>query len=76
MKPSLAPIIGYLAFNSKIPMFENKDFNINNIIPQKISVFGHGKNRWNIDGIEVIAKTRDEAQWKANKEWYKFYTNK
>ena len=73
MKPSLAPIIGYLAFNSRIPMLKNKDFDVNNVIPQKVSTFGHGKNKWNIDGIEVVAKSKNEAQWKANQEWHKFY---
>ena len=73
MKPSLAPIIGYLAFNSRIPMLKNKDFDLNNVIHQKVSSFGHGKNKWNIDGIEVVAKSKNEAQWKANQEWHKFY---
>jgi len=72
MKPSLAPIIGYLAFNSRIPMEKNKDFNIDNII-RNVSFFGHGKNRWNIDGIEVIAKSKMEAKWKANEIWHTNY---
>lgn len=75
MKPSLAPIIGYIAFMSRIPMEKNTTFNADNVIAPKPSLYGHGKNKWLIDGIEVIAKSKLEAQWKANQFWHRNYKN-
>lgn len=75
MKPSLAPIIGYLAFMSRIPMEKNTTFNVNNVIAPTYSKYGIGKKRWMVDGIEVIAGSRTEAQWKANQFWHKNYKN-
>lgn len=65
MKPSLYPIIGMMAFMGRVPM-ERRPFDITKVEAPKPSVYGHGKRKWIVDGIEVIANSKSQAQWKAN----------
>ena len=52
----------------RVPM-ERRPFDVNKVEEPKASIYGHGKRKWIVDGIEVIATHRSQAQWKAQRKY-------